>query len=232
MTQIQSIISNGFELYSLIQEKHSVLSRHLAIDPTVRDPLFSGHSILDPSPFNSEQEVNNYFLLDSLIPYKTSINDIKLIFEDWNNVEFWYQYRYRIVPVEIGADYLQSDWSSQFMPFKDFFGKFIFFSKDQPIGYLAQHDLFRQIPQLIRPAVRRLLLPFEGRQILKNIWFGPPGTFTPFHTDPYQNIYFQIIGKKTFFLVSPADSFMASNPSAELANTSSVNFSCNFYELI
>nr|CDJ85085.1 Lysine-specific demethylase 8 [Haemonchus contortus] len=40
----------------------------------------------------------------------------------------------------------------------------------------------------------------------KNGWIGPGGTVSPLHTDPRQNIFCQIMGRKFFRLVSPSDS--------------------------
>jgi lysine-specific demethylase 8 len=88
------------------------------------------------------------------------------------------------------------------------------------IGYLGQHNLFHQIPKLqqdiripdycytappeTRPASRLDLPavpPVDEPQ--KNIWLGPKGTRTPLHTDPYHNIFCQVVGHKYVRLYPP-----------------------------
>ncbi|KAI5920205.1 hypothetical protein F4810DRAFT_445252 [Camillea tinctor] len=91
----------------------------------------------------------------------------------------------------------------------------------KPIAYLAQHPLLTQLPSLRAD----ILLPDycytsppasltstdNGEdpapldEPLLNAWFGPPGTITPLHTDPYHNVLAQVVGRKYVRLYSAAE---------------------------
>lgn len=77
-------------------------------------------------------------------------------------------------------------------------------------AYLAQHELFDQIPPLRRdimtPDYCALLLADEeddggAESVATNAWFGPGGTVSPLHNDPFHNLLAQVVGSKR---VSPS----------------------------
>jgi hypothetical protein len=126
----------------------------------------------------------------------------------------------RCVPIEIGETYTHADWRQEIMPLRKFMHDYLLPIDPEEIGYLGQHNLFHQIPKLqqeIRtpdycytappestPASRRGLPsvpPVDEPQ--KNIWLGPKGTRTPLHTDPYHNIFCQVVGYKYVRLYPP-----------------------------
>ncbi|KAK3944873.1 hypothetical protein QBC46DRAFT_373428 [Diplogelasinospora grovesii] len=134
----------------------------------------------------------------------------------------------RLVPVEVGRSYVDDGWGQQIIPFKEFLSVYI----DPPrtkgqngqgggrkgkVGYLAQHQLFTQLPQL-RNDIRipdycytappkHPTDPSQDQAELDepqlNAWFGPGGTITPLHTDPYHNLLVQVVGRKYVRLYSP-----------------------------
>lgn len=79
-------------------------------------------------------------------------------------------------------------------------------ASNHPRGYLAQHELFDQIPALKRDIVVPdfCCLGRSSQAVAINAWFGPPGTVTPPHTDPHQNLLAQVVGRKYVRLWPPS----------------------------
>ncbi|KAK5447783.1 hypothetical protein LTS15_009282 [Exophiala xenobiotica] len=81
--------------------------------------------------------------------------------EKWKHVSYWLDQTFdgrRLVPIEVGRSYTDEDWGQRIVPFREFLNTFILQQPDSPAqaigqehtetGYLAQHDLLRQIPAL------------------------------------------------------------------------------------
>lgn len=155
----------------------------------------------------------------------------------------------RLVPVELGRSYVDSDWSQTMLPFKDFLRTYMLPSQPEKIGYLAQHDLFTQIPSLrtdiaipdycftspptpTGAAARTFGLGATSQleEPLLNAWLGPKGTRTPLHTDAYHNILAQVVGYKYVRLYSPEQTAKlyprgVDENGVDMGNTSQVDIS-------
>jgi hypothetical protein len=63
------------------------------------------------------------------------------------------------------------------------------------IAYLAQHQLFNQLPGLLNDIVLPHAIGGSGPAQI-NAWIGTGGTRTPLHFDSYDNIFVQVVGAK------------------------------------
>ncbi|KAF9930831.1 Lysine-specific demethylase 8 [Linnemannia zychae] len=137
----------------------------------------------------------------------------------------------RLVPIEIGSQYTDEQWTQKLVTMRDFIQTYLMGQSNSnvgederdnegradqttDIGYLAQHDLFAQIPRLRRDIDIPdycLVSPNEQEgynppdDVLLNAWFGPQGTVSPMHTDPYHNLLAQVVGRKYIRLYAPSE---------------------------
>ncbi|KAJ1026968.1 hypothetical protein NDA16_002261 [Ustilago loliicola] len=147
-----------------------------------------------------------------------------------------------IVPVEIsqqGVGYNAggSEWDRIELPFSLFIDAFIQRKipwqtssdgqQQQPVGYLAQFDLFSKSPSLASeaPGLPHTRAGPRGaqEQWRSNVWIGPAGTYTPLHRDPYENLFAQVVGHKRVHLFAPKlAQYLYINKSGPQQNTSTI----------
>ncbi|KAJ0179745.1 hypothetical protein K1T71_004336 [Dendrolimus kikuchii] len=113
----------------------------------------------------------------------------------------------RTISIEIGNKYTDADWTQKLMTLKEFITEHIYKSNTST-GYLAQYQLFDQVPELRNDVTEPEYCCFSDSDDPTDImaWFGPKGTVSPLHHDPKKNLLAQVIGEKQIFLYAPTDS--------------------------
>lgn len=142
--------------------------------------------------------------------------------KQWPALSKWIQPAYllnicrnRTVPIEIGKNYTNENWSQDLIKFEDFFRRQFTNQNDlnnasKKIEYLAQHNLFDQIPALrndiITPEYCCISNNDDEIDIDIKAWLGPEGTISPMHIDEKHNLLCQVFGSKRIILAAPKDS--------------------------
>lgn len=158
--------------------------------------------------------------------------------DQWPALTKWSQPTYiiqvageRTVPIEIGSHYTNDDWAQDLVKLKDFIRRQFFdtASPNHRIEYLAQHNLFDQIPQLRQDIIVpeyccvSNMTDVDVQPDIK-AWLGPKGTVSPMHYDPKHNLLCQVFGHKRIILAAPDDTpNLYAHENDMLANTSLID---------
>jgi [protein]-arginine 3-hydroxylase / protease len=130
----------------------------------------------------------------------------------------------RTVPIELGKHYVHENWSQKLLKFEDFIKNYILTDETATVGYLAQHELFDQIPDLKNDICIPEYCCKQNTKPRLKAWLGPKGTISPLHTDPTHNLLSQVFGSKLVILAEPAStSNLYAHDHFVLNNTSQVD---------
>lgn len=172
-----------------------------------------------------EHFYKNYIVAEKPVILKNCINH-------WPALTKWQDQNYfiklagpRTVSIEIGRDYTEPEWTQKLMTIEEFIKDFIF-QTDGPTGYLAQYQLFEQIPELREDIIEPEYCCFADNDKPVDVmaWYGPKGTISPLHHDPKKNLLTQVVGQKRIFLFSPKDSeYLYPHEHVLLHNTSRID---------
>ena len=175
-----------------------------------------------------EEFIENHKMPQIPVKIKKSIEHWPAIEDQkWNFEHFKTVYGSRTVPIELGKRYTDDSWTQNLMTIEEFVENYIGSSSKSNItkAYLAQHELFGQIPEL-KDDFDIPLYCFTSdddttdessesnwshsyeEDIAINIWLGPSETVSPLHTDPkvgfliYIQLSWRFVFHYTFWLLT------------------------------
>lgn len=259
-----SLLMAGCPLYAsfvhddiaLIQVEINLLRDQLeTVPPTPLLPLLDDHLIL--ASLSSSTPTIQYPIRKESAPSLYSFTRLSShplhitdgVIDHWPALERWKNLNElvsrvgsdRTVAVEIGSKYTDESWTQKWVSFGEFVSRLFSSPSSSETYYLAQCDLFSQIP-VMRNDVSIPDYCYaskhgeeeqeeeedgeEGRQeVLLNCWIGPAGTISPAHTDPHDNIFAQVVGYKyiRLYLANQTHLLYPYPPDSLLHNTSQVD---------
>lgn len=149
---------------------------------------------------------------------------------------------HRTVPIETGSSYMSDQAGTSLISISEFIHQHILSPTEdissRPQGYLAQHELFEQIPLLKQDIMTPDLCSLtkdddeEPSELVIQAWFGPHGTVSPLHYDSSYNLLVQVAGYKYVRLYHEKESDKLYRLQADrMKNNSQVDLLSSFEEL-
>jgi Cupin-like domain len=153
--------ASEYQPVATTDKEDNLLSTQVVSLPTIRRPVRRTQA---PSSY----EFQNYMNIIARPLIVTGIMGNWPALEKWNSTAFWLKKTFdgkRLVPIEVGRSYTDDGWGQKIVPFGEFLDDYILEKRDHQqsqgpnemldnaseerlTGYLAQHDLFQQIPSL------------------------------------------------------------------------------------
>ncbi|XP_036139428.1 bifunctional peptidase and arginyl-hydroxylase JMJD5 isoform X2 [Monomorium pharaonis] len=202
----------NFILQILLEESHTINVEDISINHEETNYLMSNYPDRHFEKPSMQTFYNKIFMPKLPALLTDCINH-------WKALKLWKNPNYlnkiagsRTVPIEIGSRYTEDDWTQHLINFSEFLQKHVIVHNSE-VGYLAQHQLFEQIPELKEDFEVPEYCCFsdneendaESSEVDINAWFGPANTVSPLHFDPKNNLLSQIFGYKRVILYSPAE---------------------------
>lgn len=134
------------------------LPQNRTVYPEIKHPIRRLHCPSLTEFQNHMDKIKTPVILTGIIEHWPAL-------KQWRKKSYWMRETFkgrRLVPLELGRSYTDEDWGQRIMPFREFLKNYIveegkesphdsgsdFAVTTQQTGYLAQHNLFRQIPSL------------------------------------------------------------------------------------
>ncbi|KAL3319702.1 Lysine-specific demethylase 8 [Cichlidogyrus casuarinus] len=208
----QAVLSDENLFFS--EKSHFTL--HLPVSSRLKLQRLDSPSL---SEFTTMIEEGKPFILTQTINHWPAVSI-------WN-LNYWKSVAgYRTVPIEIGTSYTECDWSQKLLTINEFISRFIV-EGEKPVGYLAQHQLFLQIPELEQDidVPDYCFVKNVESKVDTNIWFGPKDTVSPLHHDSEKhNLLCQVKGFKYVNLFTKSESpYLYAHEEKMLNNTSKID---------
>lgn len=207
---IENLYKNASKFVDKVTE---FLEEKIAPEKKIEFPIIEK---LERQHFNSDIPIENcpsiesfykqYFLMEKPALITNSINHWPAL-NKWRDISYLYKTAgNRLVPIEIGGNYTSEEWSQELLQLKKFLICQFSNEENHEIQYLAQHELFDQIPDLAKDfTIPDYCTLGSKTDVDIKAWLGPTGTVSPLHQDPKHNILCQVFGRKRIILAAPID---------------------------
>lgn len=209
------------KLHNLIVDRYEPPSVEMIVTESNTENLDDVKTIDQPSP---ERFWTQYFHLHQPVKIENAMNDWPAT-KKWKDLNYFMRVAaYRTVPIELGMKYDHDDWGQGMFRFGEFLTSY-FSSNEKPhkTGYLAQHDLFDQIPELRKDIIVPEYCSIGTHETIVKSWIGPQGTISTMHTDDKHNVLCQVVGEKLIILAAPEETEGLYPYDGILSNTSQID---------